>query len=117
MANKQYNLIAAATTNANLIQATPARITTVQVYNAAGTFRVVKLYNKITAPVPASDQALIMAAIQIPAGQSKEINYTIDGIQFTLGLGIAITGAAPLNDATAIAASDVTVTIIYNDLA
>ena len=36
-----------------------------------------------------------------------------EGIQFPLGLGVAITGAAPANDATAVAAGDVQLAVDY----
>jgi len=115
MAQKQYKLISAATTNAKVISALPSTVTTVNIYNANAAARYVKLYNKATTPAPATDTALLVNIIQIPATSSKELQLAPDGLQFSTGLGIAITGAAPLNDATAIGASDVFIYVLYND--
>jgi hypothetical protein len=50
--------------------------------------------------------------IHIPATSSKEI--VLGDVTLTNGLGVAITGAAAVLDATAVAAGDVQVAISYD---
>jgi hypothetical protein len=70
----------------------------------------VKLYNKATAPVLASDvPAMILPVPAAVAGVPGVCTLPIgfNGFRFALGLGIAITGAVGDTDTTAVAAGQV----------
>ena len=67
----------------------------------------VKLYNKATAPTVGTDVPEMV--IKVPANGQVELTPGFNGYRFTLGLGIAITGAAADADTTAVAAGQVKV--------
>jgi hypothetical protein len=81
--------------------------------NTSTSTRYVRLYDKATAPVPATDAALIDLRFPLPAGTKAELQLGSGGAWFHSGLGFDITGAAPDTDATAIAAGDVSINILY----
>jgi hypothetical protein len=111
MASQQFNLNCIATTNANLINNIKSRVSTMVLNNASAAAKWVRLYDKATAPTPGTDTPIII--INIPASSTVVVPPSLD-LQFVNGLGIAITGAAPVLDATAVAAGDVQVAIVYN---
>lgn len=102
--NLQLN--SAATTNATLVKAGVCKVRQVILLNASAGIKYVRFYDKVTAPVVGTDTPVFVLAI--PATSSKELILPDDsGLLFKLGLGISITGAAALLDATAVAAGDV----------
>ena len=105
-----YAVNSLASTNAALIVGRQAQLAGIFANNASAATKWVRFYNKATAPVPGTDIPIIVVAI--PASSSKEMDLG-EGIQFPLGLGVAITGAAPANDATAVAAGDVQLAVDY----
>jgi hypothetical protein len=105
-----YAVNSLASTNAALIIGRQAQLTNGVLNNASAAAKWVRFYNKATAPVPGTD--IPVAVIALPASGSVQF-YFGEGLQFNLGLGIAITGAAPANDATAVAAGDVQVALTY----
>jgi len=98
----------AATTNPTLVKASSGAIFNIIIHNTAtagvGNACHIRLYNKSTAPVVGTD--VPMAVIQIPAGTSKEINFT-SGVTFTTGIAYSITAGDNLLDATAVALDSV----------
>ncbi len=108
-----YFLNSAASTNINLIIAGTSGVTNVYATNIGATPAFVKLYNKATAPVLASDIPEMILPIPAAAGGipgvSPQIETGFTGYRFPLGLGIAITGAMADNDTTAVAAGQVKV--------
>jgi hypothetical protein len=113
MAKQRYNVDAAASTNGALLQAGPTSVHNIFINNASASAKWVRFYNKATAPTVGTDIPVFV--VNVAASSSKEIPMHID-LEFTLGLGIAITGAAPYNDATAVAAHDVQAYIVYDNL-
>lgn len=66
-------------------------------YNNSAVTIYVKLYNKATAPVIASDSALIVMTIPIPAGSAANVEFS-KGIAFSSGIGwTATTGVGDTN--------------------
>lgn len=112
-----YSLNSAATTNANNIKGSAGSPYWISAMNTNAAARYLRLYNKATAPVPASDNALIIARFIIPgnaAGAGLTINLGALGLSgFTNGIGLDVTGAAADTDATAISANEVYVNIGY----
>lgn len=107
---RTLKVISTADNNAALVQAGPSVLAGLCLYNAAVTARYVKIYDKATAPAPASDAALVKAELVIPPGGALQI---FPGLSVILGLGIAITGGSALADNTSISAADVIGTVFY----
>ena len=107
---KPYSVNSLATTNGALIKAGSTQLTAYCINNASASSRWVRFYNKGTAPTVGTDVPVLVT--QVPASTSKEVSFG-EGHQFPLGLGIAITGAAPVLDTTAVAAGDVQVCLNY----
>ncbi len=107
----------ATATDIDLDEASPANIknSAGQVYgwylfNNAVTTRYVKLYNKASAPVLASDTPLF--TIPIPAGAAANV-LGANGITFSLGIGWAATTGVAANDTGAPSANDVIGNLFY----
>jgi hypothetical protein len=79
-------------------------------YNNAAAIRVVKLYNKATAPTVGTDTP--SHTIVLPANSGANV-FTDTGIAFTTGIGIGVSTGIADNDSTAPAANDVTVNLFY----
>lgn len=106
-------VVSNASLNASVIKAAAATLGELAVYNPTATAFYIKLYNKATAPAPATDGALVMAIIAVPANSGQILNFGTLGKRFPAGLGIAITGAAAAADATnAVAGGIVSLTYI-----
>ena len=107
-----YTLNSLASTNIALILTGTSGLHAFYATNTGATAAFVKLYNKATAPVLASDvPAMIIpvpAAVSgVPGVATLPIGH--NGFRFALGLGIAITGAVGDTDTTAVAAGQVKV--------
>jgi hypothetical protein len=107
-----YILNSLATTNIALILTGTSGLHAFYATNTGATAAFVKLYNKATAPVLASDTPSMIipvpAAISgVPGVATLPIGH--NGFRFALGLGIAITGGVADTDATAVAAGQVKV--------
>lgn len=107
-----YILNSLATTNIALILTGTSGLHAFYATNTGVTAAFVKLYNKATAPVLATDiPAMIIvvpaAAGGIPGVATLPIGH--NGFRFALGLGIAITGGVADTDTTAVAAGQVKV--------
>lgn len=113
MARKRYKVDALGSTNGVLIQSGPCSVATIFANNASASARFVRLYDKATAPSVGTD--IPVAVVTLPASSSKEIPLKYE-LEFVLGLGVSITGAAPYNDGTAVTAHDVQLFIVYDDL-
>jgi hypothetical protein len=105
--------VSTATTNTNLVRPVPTVLKAWSIVNTSAAIRYVRFYNKTTAPVPASDAALIIWRLPLSAGQRSDVSFSSGGIWFAQGFAFDITGAAPDTDATATAAGDVTLGIIF----
>jgi len=108
-------IITTASTNAALLSSVPGRLGYVILGNTAATWAYLKLYDKATAPVPGTDTPVAVYAIPPAASGGQLIVLPLDGAPaFANGIGIAITLAAALADATALAgASTVVGTITF----
>jgi hypothetical protein len=108
-----YKLISLATTNANVVKASSGNLYSILALGLTSTVTFLKLYNKATAPVVGTDIPIM--TIPIPAniqGAGIVIPFSI-GINFPLGIGIAITAGSADNNNVAVAAGDVIVNLTY----
>lgn len=104
-------------TNIASIQTTSNGISSMYATNTGSTPAYIKLYNKATAPVLATDIPemiiVVPAAVSgVPGVYTLPIGFS--GLRFNIGLGIAITGGAADIDTTAVAAGQVKVKMSRN---
>jgi hypothetical protein len=80
-------------------------------YNNATSIRIVKLYNKATAPTTGTDTP--SHTIVLPPNGGANV-FTDLGFSFSSGIGIAVTTGIADSDTTAPAANDVIINLFYN---
>jgi hypothetical protein len=110
-----YCLVSVASTNINVVKASPGNLYSITVIGITADLRYLKIYNKATNPVIASDILLLRLTVPIPCsatGGGATINFT-KPINFSSGISIAVTGAIGTTDATAIAANDCVIILAY----
>jgi hypothetical protein len=108
-----FSYVATASTNLASVRPLPTVLKAWSMVNTSAATRWVRFYNNATAPVPATDAALIEWRMPLPAGQRSEVSFSSGGIWFPSNLSFDITAAAPDNDGTATAAGDVTLNLIF----
>lgn len=91
------------------LKTTAGRLYNINVYNSTAATRYFRLFNKASAPTLGTDIPVMVVAI--PANSSKEM--TLDGIPFSLGIGIAVTTDAAQLASTLATAGDVQASIVY----
>lgn len=96
------NIVGAASTNAVVIVATPVSVTELSVFNPTAAVVYLKLYNKATAPAPATDSPVLV--VPVPINGLVSLNFGALGKRFATGLGYAIVNGPLNNDNTAVAA-------------
>jgi len=109
----QFRRLATADTNLAVVKATAGRVYSYVISNTTASAKFVRLYNKATAPVPASDNGLILRTIMVPANGVAQHQVMAGLGGFTAGIAIDATGAVGDTDATALAASDLIIQIDY----
>jgi hypothetical protein len=97
-------IVSDASTNANLIRAGITRLFGGILTNNAITSLYVKYYNKATVPIVGTDVPVI--TLTVKTKETTTFDLGDDGIKFDKGLAIAITGAIPDTDTTAIGANE-----------
>lgn len=105
-------VISTATTNAVLVKGTPAGLIGGVFANNGASWIYLKLFNKATAPVPGTDTPTMV--IGLAPAATTQLNCLGPGVSFNVGLGLALTGAPALLDATAIASAACVGQLIYN---
>lgn len=108
-----YKLISLATTNANVVKATPGNLYSIVAIGLTSVVRYLKLYNKASAPTVGTDVPVM--TIPIPAntqGAGIAIPFSM-GVNFPLGIALAITTGSADNNNVAVAAGDVIINLTY----
>ena len=104
-------LISAASTNATSVKGSPGRLYGLHLTNTSAVSWVyVKLYNKASSPTVGTDVPAAIFALG-PGESLPPLNS--QGVAFTTGIALAVTGLAADADTTAIAANQVVGTIEY----
>ena len=108
-----HKATAALSTNLTSVIARQAKLTGGYLRNRAAAEKYVKLYDKASAPVVATDVPLI--TLGIPAAGYIGLGDIVGtyGMRFSLGIAYAITGAYANTDATATAVGDVDMNLLY----
>lgn len=107
-------VISAATTNSTLLKATTGNIYYLSASNINAAARYVKIYNKATAPTVGTDVPFLV--FMVPgntAGAGTNVALPAVGINFSLGLGLAITTGVADTDTGAVAANEIVVNYGY----
>ena len=107
-----HHLISANTINATVVKASAWNFAWGSVCNNHATNPAyLKLYNKATAPVPASDTPI--ATIMIPPMRTILLNEVVMGFRFSAGLSYVLVWGMAVTDATAVAVAQCAVHIVY----
>lgn len=101
----------AATTNAKLVKSTAGTLWSIAVSNTNAAARFLKLFNMTAAPTVGTSVPVFTVAI--PSGGTVLVNGGSNGIRFSTGISLAITGAAGDLDTTDIGAGEVKVATTY----
>lgn len=108
-----YKLISLATTNATVVKNTPGNLYSIIAIGLTSTVRYLKIYSKASAPTVGTDTPLM--TIPIPAntqGAGVALPFSM-GVNFPLGIAIAITSGAADSDTGAVGAGDVILNLTY----
>jgi hypothetical protein len=104
-------IITTASTNISVIKSAVGMLNSLWVFTGTGKTNFVKLYNKATAPVLASDIPIL--TVGAANGTAVSFNCGTSGIKFTAGISIAITAGMADTDATATSAGDTVVSLSW----
>lgn len=106
-----YALKSANTTNLTSVKASAGAISKIYAHLTGATTRFLKLYDKASAPDPATDTPVAV----FPLAQNVPLNFDLGGLQwnFTNGIAFSITGAVGDTDTTAVSTNEVLVNMLY----
>jgi hypothetical protein len=93
-------VITTASTNASVVKASAGSLGVIAAINTTATLGFLKLYNKATTPAPGTDTPVWSVPIPANTSGAGVVIPIPAGISFATGIGIAVTGAIALNDAT-----------------
>jgi hypothetical protein len=96
----------AASNNATVVKASRGRVYGIQGYNNSAGIRYINLYDKATAPAPASDTGVLRKKFAIPAATAFAFDWPL-GLDFTSGIAFAFVAGTANNDNTAVASVDI----------
>lgn len=92
------SVVTTASNNLSSQKASTGNLFEITASNPTATPAFLKLYNKASAPVVASDVPLVI--LPIPASGQISVEYGDIGKRFTVGIAVAVTGAIAVTDAT-----------------
>lgn len=98
------NFNSSATTNLTVVKSTAGTLYGIKMRNKSAAILYLKLYNKATAPVLATDVPVLV--LPIAAGGLLALDFGAVGHRFLLGIGMATTVNEADTDTTAVAAGD-----------
>ena len=98
----QHTLSAAATINATSVKTSAGTIYGLVLTNMSGGVQYFKLYNKASAPAPATDTPVMV--IRLAAGSTLDVALGVLGARFTTGIAYCITTGTADTDTTALGA-------------
>lgn len=105
-----FHLVSAGSNNATSVKGSAGQVYGWSIFNNAAYPIFVKLFNKVTAPVPGTDTPVRTIGVQ--AGTHVSLAKVM-GMAFSLGVGIAIVKGIADNDNTAVLANDCVVDLDY----
>ncbi len=90
----------AASTNATSVFTRAAKLELVIAINTTDTIYYLKFYDKASLPVPGTDSVAFVVPIPGATGGAGAVIPFPNGVQFTNGIGFALTGGIDDNDTT-----------------
>ncbi len=109
-----YKLISAATTNATSVKGSAGTLYSITASNINAAVRYLKIYDKASSPTVGTDVPKLVFAIPgATTGGGTNIPIGLPGVEFTLGIGIAMTTGAADADTGAVALSEIICNLIY----
>lgn len=103
------NVISAATNNPTVVKASAGRVLGFCLTNTNAAIRFLKFHNTSAAPTPGSG---VVATIPLPPNQSVDITIP-QGMGFSTGISYTIVTGAATTDTAAVAANEITGTIVF----
>jgi hypothetical protein len=103
----------AATNNATSVKASAGQVYGLQVFNVTATVIYLKLYDKASAPAPASDTPVKVIPIPANTAVGGAIIKWEQGVQFSTGIAYAVVTGLSSTDNTAVAVNSGVVNIDY----
>jgi hypothetical protein len=100
-----------ASTNATLIKATAGTLWSIVITNINASARYVKLYNLTVAPTVGTSTPVL--TIAVPPNGTIQVDGGANGLRFSTGISLAITGLGPDSDTTAVTALETKVILNY----
>ncbi len=113
--NDVFRLLSLNTTNSNLLNSKPSKLTGMSVVNLNAAAAYLKFYDKATAPTVGTDtpkMTVILPGLNT-VGNPVNISFPDGGIYFEAGLGLGLTTALADNSTAAVAANEVVLNIFY----
>lgn len=110
-APSQHRVASAASTNATSVKGSAGVVYSIVVTNTNAAIRYVKFFNSASAPTPGSGTPVLVVGV----GPTQTTQLDFSNVPMTFGTGIGydiVTGAAD-TDATAVAANDILMTVLY----
>jgi len=108
-----YSVIAAASTNANLVKIGPGVVTAIHAVNVTAAAKFLKFYDLRTVPVAGSGTPVRRYGVPgATAGAGFTWQPSIP-LKFSNGIGFTLTGGSADTDTTALSAGDVILTLEY----
>lgn len=108
-----YSILAAATTNANLVKSAPGYITAIHAINVNAAVRYLRLYDSAKLPVAGSGTPSRRYAIPGSATGAGFVMVMDIPMRFLNGIGFTMTTGVADSDVAALTANDVILTIEY----
>lgn len=108
-----YHLVSAATNNATSVKASAGTVYDVQCFNTNASPRYLKFYDKASTPSPATDTPVKVVMMPGNASGAGATAAFPVGVNFTLGIAIAIVAGIGDTDNTAVGANDCVISFNY----
>lgn len=109
-----FRLISAASTNATSVKASAGTITTITAVSMnETTVSYLKIYDKATAPTVGTDVPVLTIAVPTHLQGAGIVIPIPNGVTFSNGIAIAVTGGVADSDTTAVGADEVVINLTY----
>jgi hypothetical protein len=109
-----FRLISEASTNETVVKSSPGKITTISaVAMAEEIMSFLKIYDKATSPVLATDVPVMTIPVPTHTQGAGIVIPIPNGLTFSNGIAVALTGGLADSDTTAVGANEVVINLTY----
>mgnify|MGYP003394327506 CR=1 FL=1 len=106
-----HKTVAAASTNATVVKASAGKVYSIQVNNVNAAVRYLKLYNLAVAATVGT--SVPVKTLAVPAASSQQFDFP-GGLNFSVGIGFALTTEATDAGTTGVSANEHVVNVDYS---